>query len=172
MPLYEYNGKRPTIGAGTWIAPNAHVVGDVSIGANSYVGFGAVIRGDFGTVVIGDETAVEEGVVIHTSTSCVIGSGVILGHLAMVHGARIDDATVIGMQATLCNESVVGSWTIVAEQSLVVKGQTVPGGAIVGGSPAREIGALTERHRAYIVHARRVYAELARGFAEGLRVVG
>jgi len=53
-----------------------------------------------------------------------------------------------------------------------VKGQAVPGGAIVGGSPAREIGALTERHRAYIVHARRVYAELARGFAEGLRVVG
>lgn len=172
MPVYEFNGKRPVIGEGTWIAPNAHIVGDVTIGKNSYVGFGAVIRGDFGAVVIGDETAVEENVVIHASGKAVIGNGVIIGHMAMIHDTVIGDSVVIGMQATVSNNTVVESWSIVAEQSLVKKDQRVPANRIYGGMPAREIGEVGDRHREYILHGRRRYVELARDYATGLTVVG
>lgn len=65
MPLYEINNRRPQVGEGSWIAPSAEVIGDVRIGKNCYIGFGAIIRGDYGTIFIGDESAIEEGVTIH-----------------------------------------------------------------------------------------------------------
>ena len=67
MPVYEIEGKRPRIGIGTWVAPSAEIIGDVEIGENCYIGFGAVIRGDFGKIKIGNESLVEEGVVIQHS---------------------------------------------------------------------------------------------------------
>ncbi len=65
MPLYEINNRRPEIGEGTWIAPSAELIGDVRVGKNCYIGFGAILRGDYGTIFIGDESAIEEGVTIH-----------------------------------------------------------------------------------------------------------
>jgi carbonic anhydrase/acetyltransferase-like protein (isoleucine patch superfamily) len=74
MPIYELNQIRPVIGDGTWIAPSADIIGDVTIGTNCYIGFGAVIRGGFGPIIIGNETLIEDNVVIHTASGTEIGT--------------------------------------------------------------------------------------------------
>ena len=161
MPVYSFNGKKPVIGEGTWIAPNAYVIGDVRIGERCYIGFGAVIRGDFGNITIGDECAIEEGVVIHGPTQTLIGSRVIAGHMAMIHNATIRDCALIGMQAMICDNSVIGEWTIVAEKSMVMKNVTLDGRKIYGGIPAIEMADLRQRHYDYLTFGQLAYIELA-----------
>ena len=160
MPLYEINDKKPVVGEGTWIAQSAEIIGDVKIGEKCFIGFGAVVRGDFGAIVIGSETAVEENVVIHAASRAEIGNGVIIGHMAMIHNAVIGDSSLIGMKSMICDDSVIGEWSIIAEQSLVKRSQHVPSGRIFGGSPAREIGSLQKRHREQLVIGRQANKKL------------
>ena len=171
MPLYEINNKGPVVGEATWIAPSAEIVGDVKIGRNCYIGFGAVIRGDFGTIVIGDETAVEDNAVIHAGSKSEIGNRVIVGHMAMIHNAVIRDSSLIGMKSMICDDYVIGEWTIIAEQSLVKRGQHVPSGKIFGGSPAREIGNLRNRHRELLISGQQAYVDLTTQYNNTFRTV-
>ena len=168
--LYEISGKRPVVGEGTWIAPNASIIGDVRIGRDCFIGFGAVIRGDFGTIVIGDETAVEEGVIIHAAERAQIGNRVIVGHMVMIHGATIEDCSLIGMQSMICDDSIIREWSIVAEQSLVMRKQVIPSDRIFGGSPAKEIGELEERHRQGLIMGQQAYLDLTRQYLESFRL--
>lgn len=160
MPLYEMNGKRPVIGKGTWVAPSAEIIGDVKIGRNCYIGFGAIIRADFGPIIIGDETMVEENVVIHTGTRAEIGSRVIIGHMVMIHDAVIRDNALIGMMSMISDNTVIGEGAIVAEQSLVRKGQVIPAGKICAGSPAVVVSEVEERHRTAFNVGIKMYVEL------------
>ncbi|MBU2510268.1 gamma carbonic anhydrase family protein [bacterium] len=146
MPVYEINGKKPSIGTNTWIAPSAEIIGDVTIGNNCYIGFGAIIRGDFGKIIIGEQSLVEEAVVIHCASKVTIGNRVIIGHQVMLHDTTLHDNTLIGMQSMICDFSVINEWSIVAEQSLVLKKQRIPSGKIYGGSPAKEIGLVNDQH--------------------------
>ncbi|MCP4666483.1 MAG: gamma carbonic anhydrase family protein [Deltaproteobacteria bacterium] len=171
MPLYDINGRRPVLGQGTWIAPSAEIIGDVKIGERCFIGFGAVIRGDFGDIVIGSETAVEDNVVIHAASRAEIGNGVIIGHMAMIHNAVIKDSSLIGMKSMICDDAVIGEWSIIAEQSLVKKGQHVPSGRIFRGSPARETGRLQERHRERLVMGRQAYVDLTARYRKNFRIV-
>jgi O-acetyl-ADP-ribose deacetylase len=169
MPLYEFEGKRPSIGEGTWIAPSADIIGDVTIGRHCYIGFGAIIRGDFGPIRIGDESAIEEAVVIHEAESVTIGRRVIIGHTAMLHDVIIHDHALIGMQSMICHQAEIMPWAIVAEQSLVMKHQKIPGFKIFGGAPAREIGDVTARHQEMLVFGQDVYAGLAARYHTGFK---
>jgi carbonic anhydrase/acetyltransferase-like protein (isoleucine patch superfamily) len=164
MPLYEINNQRPVIGKGSWIAPSAEIIGDVEIGQNCFIGFGAIIRGDFGRVVIGDGTLVEENVVIHSGSLVEIGDKVTIGHMVMIHDAVIKDHALVGMKSMICNGSTIGEWAIVAEQSLVKKNQTIPSYKIYAGSPAHEIGDLKERHRSTLIVGQEAYADLIRQY--------
>jgi len=172
MPVYEITGRRPVIGEGTWIAPDAAVIGDVRIGKHCYIGFSATIRGDFGTIIIGDETAVEEGVIIHTPDQVLIGNRVIIGHMAMIHGARIDDCSLIGMQSMICDKAHIEEWAITAEQTLVLKNQVVSSGNIFGGSPARRIGEVEQRHREMLLFGQQAYVNLTHQYRESFREIG
>ncbi len=136
MPLYELNNGQPVVGQGTWMAPSSAVIGDVVIGANCYIGFGAVIRGDFGPIVIGSETLIEDNVVIHTALGTDVGSRVIVGHMAMIHDARIEDGALIGMQALVSEGAAIGSGAIIAQHSMVKKNQKVPPRCLYAGAPA------------------------------------
>ena len=171
MPLYSLDQSTPVIGTGTWIAPSATIIGDVRIGERCWIGPGAIIRGDFGTIVIGDETAIEDGVVIHCAQQAVIGKRVTVGHSAIVHGCTVDDWVVIGMHATICDDAHVGEWSILAEQSLVKKGQSVPGSTIYGGNPAAYIGDIQPRHRDYMVWGKQLYVELTARYEQALHEV-
>lgn len=169
MAIYSYNGHVPEIGEGTWVAPTAYVIGNVKIGCRCWIGPGAVIRGDFGRIVIDDETAVEDGVVIHTPAEVLIGRGVTIGHLAVVHGSSVGDYSVIGMHSTLGDKSVVGSWSIVAEHSLVKKNQVIPDGKIYAGSPAVEKGIVGKQHRDIMLLGKQMYVDLAARYGASLR---
>ncbi len=171
MPLYEFNGKQPFVSPGTWIAPSAEIIGAVTIGQNCYIGFGAVIRADFGTITIGDETAVEEGVIIHEADQVVIGNRVIIGHMAMIHDAVIEDCALIGMQSMICDYSRVGEWAMLAEKSLVMKRQVIPSNEIFGGIPARKIGPVTEKHKANLTYGQQLYAGLPNLYAQSFKEV-
>ena len=160
MPVYEIEGKRPRIGKGTWVAPSAEIIGDVEIGDNCYIGFGAIIRGDFGKIIIGNESLVEEGVVIHNAELMEIGNKVIIGHMAMLHDAFIHDEALIGMKSMICEYATIGEKAIVAEQSLVRKNTQIPPGKIVAGSPAKVVGNVGKRHRGRLAHGHNAYLEL------------
>jgi len=169
MPLYELNGKRPTIGEGAWIAPSAEIIGDVVIGPNCWIAFGAVIRGDFGRITIGDGSIIEDNAVIHCARRVDIGARVIVGHMAMIHDAVIHENSLIGMKSMICDDAQVGPWSIVAEQSLVRKNQVVEEGTIYAGSPARKIGPVEDRHRVLLSEGQRLYKELTVDYREHLR---
>ena len=160
MPLYEINGKRPVIEEGVWIAPNATVVGDVHIAKDCYIGFGAVIRGDFGSIAIGDGSIIEDNVVIHAARQARMGRGVIVGHQALVHDADIGDNVLVGMQSLVGSRVVIGADAIVAEQSHLRDGTTVAAGTIVAGRPAAPVKAATEDHRQALAIGRQAYAAL------------
>ena len=135
--LYRFDGRQPAIGAGTYVSETATVIGDVRIGDRCYVGHGAILRGDYGTIEIGDETAVEEGVIIHAPPGecCSIGNGVVLGHGAIIHAKCIADAAGIGMGAVLSIRSEIGRASVVAEGAIVKQGQKVPESIVVAGNP-------------------------------------
>jgi carbonic anhydrase/acetyltransferase-like protein (isoleucine patch superfamily) len=171
MPLYEFEGKRPTIGQGTWIAPGAQIIGAVTIGRDCYIGFNAVIRADFGVITIGDETAVEEGVIIHEAERVTIGSRVIIGHMAMIHDATIEDCALIGMQSMICDYARICQWAMVAEKSLVMKRQTIPSHEIFAGVPARKIGTVTDRHKERLALGQQLYAGLPKMYAGSFKEI-
>ncbi|MGC9323624.1 MAG: gamma carbonic anhydrase family protein [Desulfomonilia bacterium] len=168
MALYDFNGKKPVIDSTSWIAESAQIIGDVKIGKGCWIGPNAVIRGDFGTIIIGDETAVEDGVVIHTPSCITIGSGVIIGHLAMLHNRSIGDYSVIGMNSTLSDNAEVGNWVIIAEHSLVKKNQTVPDYRLYAGIPAQDKGEITDAHRESMVKGKRMYDNLVNQYLTGV----
>ena len=164
MPIYEIEGNRPVIGPGTWVAPSAEIIGDVEIGKNCYIGFGATIRGDFGKIKIGDQTLIEEGVVIHTADLTIIGNQVIVGHMAMIHDATIHDKVLVGMKSMICEHVTIGEGTIVAEQSLVRTKSNVPPGKIVAGSPAAVVGDVRRSHRERLSQGLGAYLDLIQSY--------
>ena len=164
--LYRFDGKQPVIGKETYVSETATVIGDVIIGDNCYVGHGAIIRGDYGRIEIGDGTAVEEGVIIHCPPKEVhsIGKSVTIGHGAMVHGKRIGDSAVIGLGASVSIWSEVGEWAIVAEGAVVKLKQVVPAMTVVAGNPARAVRKVNEEDQKMWNMGKLVYIELAKKY--------
>lgn len=140
--IKSFNKISPRIGAGCFIAENATIIGDVTIGDNCSIWFGSVLRGDAGAIIIGNNTNVQDGVVLHSSegiSTTRIGNNVTIGHNAIVHGAIIGDNVLIGMGATVLDNAVVESGTIVAANALVLSGRTLESGFIYAGIPATKV---------------------------------
>ena len=173
MPLYEFEGKRPEVDPTAWIAPSADVIGDVHIGPQCYVGWGAVLRGDHGSIVIEAGSAVEEGVIIHTSPDFVsrIGPEATLGHGAMLHNATVEAFVVIGIRATVSNFATVGEWAIIGEMGLVRERQVIAPGAIAVGQPVKIIGQIEPRHKDRWMAAKKRYQEFTRRNRLGLKKI-
>lgn len=164
MPIYEINHKKPVIGNNTWIAPSADIIGNVTIGDDCYIGFNAVIRADFGPIAIGSQTLVEEGCVIHNGRQTTIGSRVIIGHMAMIHDATIHNNCLIGMKSMICDLAVMEENSVVAEQSLVRTGQTIPSGKIYAGSPAAYLKDVMPHHKKRHLQGIAQYMDLIRQY--------
>lgn len=172
--LYEFEGRRPEIGEGSYVAPSAQVIGNVKIGRGCYIGHGAIVRGDYGDIEIGDGTAVEEAVVIHvlSGEKSVVGSHCTLGHGAVVHSSFMGDWAVIGMNAVVSIGARVGRWAIVAEGAVVKQGDSVPDETMAAGIPAKPIRPVLPRDKAVWEERKQIYVELAgRYLAGGMKPV-
>lgn len=161
--IYRFDGKTPVIGEGTYVAESAVVIGNVTLGKGCYVGPGAIIRGDYGRIVIGSGTAVEEGVIIHAKPgdTCVIGKLVTFGHGAIIHGANIRDYAVVGMGAVVSIGAKVGRWTILAEGAVAKQGQALEGGCVYVGAPAKAVRPVLDRDKETWLTSKQVYVDLA-----------
>lgn len=137
----ELNGKYPVIGERCFVAENAALIGDVVIGNDCSIWYGAVLRGDVNPIIIGDRVNIQDGAVLHTThklSVVEIGNDVSVGHNAIVHGAKIGSNVLIGMGAILMDNSVIPDNTIIAAGALVLTGSVLEPG-IYAGIPAKKI---------------------------------
>jgi carbonic anhydrase/acetyltransferase-like protein (isoleucine patch superfamily) len=164
--LYRFDGNQPLVGEETYVSESAVVVGAVTIGNYCYIGHGVILRGDYGRIVIGNGTAVEEGVIVHAppGESCTIGNRVTIGHGAIIHSKHIDDSAVIGMGAIISIRAEVGRDAIVAEGAVVKKEHKVEAGKVVAGNPARVVRNTSEQDKEYWNWAKDIYIDLAKKY--------
>ncbi len=137
--IYRYNDIEPVIPASVFVAPNATVIGDVEIGEDSGIWFGAVVRGDVNPIRIGARTNVQDGCILHVTYrkwSLTLGDDVTVGHGAILHGCTVEDSCLIGMGAKVLDGARVGQFSLVAAGSLVREGYRVPKYSLVAGVPA------------------------------------
>ena len=129
-----------------FIAPGAHVVGDVQLGENVGIWYNAVVRGDTGTIVIGDNSNIQDNTTLHTDADFQVhvGKGVTIGHNAVVHGCTIGDNTVIGMGSIVLNGAVIGKNCIIGAGSLVTGKMRIPDNSLAFGNPAKVVRPVTD----------------------------
>lgn len=171
MPQYEIDGKRPTLAAGAWIAPSADLIGDVQLGEDANVWFGAVLRGDNTPILVGARSNIQEGAMGHSDPGAplTIGADCTIGHHAILHGCRIEDRVLIGMGAIVLNRAVIAEGSIVGAGALVTEGKTFPPGSLIVGSPARAVRQLDAAAQAMLTVSAAHYVEKARAAAAGLK---
>ena len=159
----SFCGKVPRDEGAAFVAPNATVQGDVILKAGSTVWYGAVLRGDDGTLTIGENSNVQDNAVLHTGPGLdvVVGRNVSIGHSAVVHGCTVGDDCLIGMHATILNGAVIGAGSLVAAGALVTENAVIPAGSLVVGVPGKVVGTVSEKQKASIAANGEEYRHLA-----------
>ncbi|MCF8340987.1 MAG: gamma carbonic anhydrase family protein [Chitinophagaceae bacterium] len=144
--ILPVNGILPSFGNDCFIAPNATIVGDVVMGDQCSVWFNAVIRGDVNSIILGNKVNIQDGVVIHCTfekTKTILGNNVSVGHLAILHGCRIDDNVLVGMGAIVMDNVHIGSNSIIAAGAVVLENTIVEAGSIYAGVPAKKVKSIS-----------------------------
>jgi carbonic anhydrase/acetyltransferase-like protein (isoleucine patch superfamily) len=171
MPLFAFEGRAPQVSPAAWIAPTATLVGDVRVEAEASVWYGAVLRADFGPIIVRRGANIQDGSVLHGGDDPVteVGEGATIGHLCVVHGCVIGAEALIGNGATVLDNAVIGSRALVAAGATVPPGLVVPDGMIAVGVPARVAGEVKGRAREWVDTNPGIYRALARRHASGIR---
>lgn len=163
--IISFKDSEPQIADGVFVARGAVVIGRVTIGAGSSVWYNCVVRGDVNSIVIGRASNIQDGCVVHVDhdddEGTVVGDNVTIGHGAIIHACRIDDAVLIGMGAVVLNGAHVESEAMVAAGAVVTPRQRVERGSLYGGVPAKRIRALTAEEIAHIHQSARNYQHYA-----------
>jgi carbonic anhydrase/acetyltransferase-like protein (isoleucine patch superfamily) len=172
MGLYGFGGMEPQVASDAFVAPTATLIGDVVLEAESSVWFGAVLRADFGRIVVGEGSCVQDNAVIHAAEELptVLGANVAVGHAAMLEGCVVEDGALIGMGAIVLNGARIGRSSIVGANSVVTTGKQFPENSLILGSPARVIRPL-EPHQISTVDAEH-YQERGPLYRKGLKRIG
>ncbi|GLW95549.1 gamma carbonic anhydrase family protein [Actinokineospora globicatena] len=172
MPLYSFEGKSPKVDPSAWIAPTATLIGDVTVEADASVWYGAVIRADFGPVVIGAGANVQDNTVIHVNANgCQVGANATIGHLCVVHDCVIGAQALIGNGATIQDGAVIGERALVAAGALVGPGTQIPPEVVAMGVPAKRQVPLEGTPKVWVDHNAAIYQDLARRHAKGIEEV-
>ena len=166
--LAAHLSKTPNVAQALFVARNATVVGDVTLGAQSSVFYGAVLRGDIARIVVGEGSNVQDNAVIHLADDldAVIGAWCTIGHGAIVHACTIEDECLIGMGATILDGARIGARSIVGAGALVTPRTIVPPGSMVLGAPAKVVRALSEAEQKAIRGWAEKYVHVATAHAQ------
>jgi gamma-carbonic anhydrase len=167
--ILPVKGVLPTVGENCWFAPNATIVGDVTMGRDCTVWFNAVIRGDVNSIIMGERVNIQDGAVIHCTyqkTKTVIGNYVSIAHNAVVHGCTIEDKVLIGMGAIIMDGAVIGSESIIAAGAIVTQNTIVPPRSIYAGNPAKFLKNITSEHEEVFMRTANNYVMYAGWFKE------
>ncbi|PRO65499.1 gamma carbonic anhydrase family protein [Alkalicoccus urumqiensis] len=158
---YPYNGKDPEIDITAYVAENAVITGDVTVGARVSIWYHTVIRGDVEPTVIGDDSNIQDQSLLHQSPNLplVIGRGVTVGHQCMLHSCTIHDGALIGMGSTILDGAVIGENAFIGAGSLVTPNTEIPPGKLALGRPARVVRDLTEDDYAELTRIRQTYVD-------------
>ena len=171
MAIYSFEGKKPDIHPKAFVHESAQIIGGVVIGESCYVGAGAIIRGDYGNIKIGNRVAVEEGCVLHAppGDTLSIGSEVILGHGALIHNAVIEDHVRIAIGVITGLYAYIEEWAVIGDGALVPPKQRVIGSKVYLGNPIKAVRAITDQDKAATLGAVSLYADLAARYHAGLQ---
>jgi gamma-carbonic anhydrase len=162
--ILPYGDKRPRIGRGVFLAPNATIIGDVEIGDESSIWFGAVLRGDIGPIRIGARTNVQDNACVHMTADVSVtelGDDVTVGHGAILHGCTVEDRCLIGMGSIVMDGAVIGDTSVVAAGAVVAPRTQFPPRSLVRGKPARLVREVNEREAALGIDGAVHYQEMA-----------
>lgn len=175
MSIYELDGVQPQFDTENyWIAPNASVIGNVRLCNNASVWFGTVIRGDQNTtIVIGENSNVQDNSVVHTDhgIDCVIGKNVTIGHKAMVHGCKIGDNSLIGINAVVMNHVTIGNNCIIGANALIPEGKTIPDNSLVMGAPGKVVKEISDEQIKVLELSAAGYVANWKRFKAGLKEI-
>ncbi len=171
--MFAFEGREPRVSPAAWIAPTATLIGDVLVEADASIWYGAVLRADFGPIVIRRGANVQDGSVLHGGSDPVteVGEGATIGHLCVVHGAVVHAEALVGNGATVLDGVVVGRHALVAAGCTVPPGMAIPEGMLAVGVPARIAGEITEGARQWVESNPETYRQLARRHAASVRPV-
>ncbi len=171
VPLFSFEGHEPQISPAAWIAPTATIVGEVTVEADASVWYGAVLRADFGPIIVRRGANVQDGSILHGGADPVteVGEGATIGHLCMVHGCVIGAEALIGNGATILDGARIGRRALIAAGCTVPPGMAVPDDTLARGVPAVLAGAVRGGAKQWVESNPETYRALARRHAAGAR---
>ncbi|WP_393971766.1 gamma carbonic anhydrase family protein [Oxyplasma meridianum] len=171
MNIYSFEGRIPRIDVTSYVSPSASIIGKVTVGKNVWIGPGAVLRGDYGEIEIGDYTAVEDNCVIHArpGEKTVIGKHVTLGHLSLVHTGTVGDWAVVGMGSVISDFARIGEWAAIAEGAVVKNRSEIPERKIAAGVPAKVVGDINQDYIELWTKYKENYNSFANRYKENLK---
>lgn len=171
--IYALDGITPDLHPDTWVAPDANLIGKVTLAQGASVWFGATLRGDNERITVGAGSNVQENCVLHTDMGypLTIGENCTIGHKAMLHGCTIGDGTLIGMGATILNGARIGAGCLIGAGALIAEGKEIPAGSLVMGAPGRVVRELDAAARAKLLKSAAAYEVNMRRFRDGLQQV-
>jgi carbonic anhydrase/acetyltransferase-like protein (isoleucine patch superfamily) len=171
--IHQLGALQPRLAADAWVAENATVIGDVVLAERVSVWFNAVLRGDIEAITIGAGSNIQDACVLHTDVGypLVLGEGVTVGHMAMLHGCRIGDFALIGINAVVLNGATIGEQSIIGSNALITEGKIIPPRSLVMGQPGRVIREVSEEELESLRGAAEHYAENAARYRQELKVL-
>ena len=167
---YRLGDARVQLHPQSWVAPNATLIGKVRLEAGASVWFGAVLRGDNELIHIGENSNVQDGAVMHTDmgSPLTLGTGVTVGHNAMLHGCTVGDYSLVGINAVVLNGARIGKHCIIGANALIAEGKEIPDGSLVVGSPGRVVRELTAEQKQQLEASAAHYVHNAQRYARDL----
>ena len=144
--IYDFEKNVPEIHPDAWVAANAAIIGKVKLEKNSSIWFNAVLRGDVEPIIVGENSNVQDGSVFHTDPGypLIVGKGVTVGHMVMLHGCQISNDTLIGIGSIILNNAKIGKNCIIGDNTLITENKIIPDNSLVVGSPGRVLRKVTE----------------------------
>ncbi|HBB55550.1 MAG TPA: gamma carbonic anhydrase family protein [Hyphomonadaceae bacterium] len=170
MTIYALDGITPTLQNPSFVAASAAIIGRITLARNSSVWWGAILRGDNEPILVGEESNVQDGSVLHTDMGAplTIGARVTIGHMAMLHGCLIGDESLIGIKATVLNHAKIGKNCIIGAHALITEGKEIPDRSLVVGAPGKIIREVTDADIAMLRASAAHYVENGRRYRQGL----